>query len=71
MNSAGPKQLDLLAPQHRQPENEGVRRAYLEGRLKEAKTPEEQEQLLAQLRELDPTGNWNGSIFAADSDIAF
>ncbi len=71
MNSASPKQLDLLAPKPEQLENQAARRAYLEGRLKEAKTPEEQEPILAELRELAPDGEWNGRIWAASDDVGF
>lgn len=52
-------------------ESPSVKLAYLEGRLREAKDPDEREQLLAQLRELEPAGFWNGHVFATDNDVGF
>ena len=59
------------APEQRQPESLNARRSYLEGRLRECRDPQEQEHLLAQLRELEPEGIWNGNIFVTSSDVAF
>ncbi len=65
------QQLDLLAPKPEQQDSARIRIAYLEGRLREAKTLEARQVLLGELRELAPGGEWNGKAWISDEDIGF
>ncbi len=64
-------EAEYIAPEEPQTQSLDARRSHLEDRLRECGDPEELEQVLAQLRELDPAGNWNGHIWTSLSDVGF